>query len=480
MKKQNSKTFTFLFAIALLLFSGSALADGEVITNIRNQFETSISAWWSPLQQVARWLLITLATISYAWSAIQMVLRNADLNEFVTEFIRLVMFTGFFLFLIENAPSLANAMINGWVWIAGHATGSNAELSVPEIFTRGLEMSKDIWGSSSGWTDAVPYMLLAIIILIIYTLISAFAFFVVVEMYVVTAAGIILLGFGGSQWTVDYAKRYLTYCFSVGAKLYVLFLVVGVGEQFINTWAETQDPSNLTNVLSLAGVLLMMLILIKMIPDVVQAIINGAALGSGTPSMGGMAAAATGAAAGAVTGGIGSAMAVKAASSLASSQLGQAAGAVGTSGTGGGGTGGGGGGGSPLPKPSALAHTGATMRNLGSAAVGTAVGKIGGNPSYRGASFLGGMNTNLQEKQASLGAASTSPIAPSSDSQGSGGGGGGSIGAGADQSTGSGGGVDQGSNTVAGADQGSNTVASADQDTKTLDATNNKGASQDA
>src|SRR5690606_40345878 len=75
----------------------------------------------------------------------------------------------------------------------------------------------------------------------------------------------------------------------IGAKLYVMFLVIGAGEQFIHQWAVNQDHESFRAILAIIGVLLMMAILVKMIPDAVQGIINGASLGSATPTVGGMA-----------------------------------------------------------------------------------------------------------------------------------------------------------------------------------------------
>jgi len=43
----------------------------------------------------------------------------------------------------------------------------------------------------------------------------------IVEMYIVTAASMLLLGFGGSRWTRDYATKILTYAVSIGVKIMI-------------------------------------------------------------------------------------------------------------------------------------------------------------------------------------------------------------------------------------------------------------------
>lgn len=414
---------------ALLLSCGSvAAADGDIIRELQQGFRDSVALWYAPLQQVATWLLLSLAVISYTWSASQMVLRNADLGEFVAEFVRLVIFTGFFLFLIQGGQQLAETMIRGWIWIGGQATSTNLSLSVPEILERGFTLGGDVISAGSG-LSRIAYTILALPVVILYTLIAAYAFFVLAEMYVVTAAGIVLLGFGGSQWTVDYAKKYITYTISIGAKLYVMFLVIGAGEQFIHQWAVNQDHESFRAILAIIGVLLMMAILVKMIPDAVQGIINGASLGSATPTVGGMARAAGSVAVGAAVGAAGGAMAVREASKLAGEQLG-GGGALASAATPGGGSPGGssflgvpaggspGGGSSPsggtgpLPMPGTasssggaalgsgrMAHAGQTMKNLTKAAGATMSGKLMGDYNASHGSIGGSMAQKLREER---------------------------------------------------------------------------------
>lgn len=414
--------YPLLFAGLLLLSGHVTAADGDIVRDLQEGFRDSVALWYAPLQQVATWLLLSLAVISYTWSASQMVLRNADLGEFVAEFVRLLIFTGFFLFLIQGGQQLAETMIKGWIWIGGQATSTSLSLSVPEILERGFTLGGDVISAGSG-LSRIAYTILALPVVILYTLIAAYAFFVLAEMYVVTAAGIVLLGFGGSQWTADYAKKYITYTISIGAKLYVMFLVIGAGEQFIHQWAVNQDHESFRAILAIIGVLLMMAILVKMIPDAVQGIINGASLGSATPTVGGMARAAGSVAVGAAVGAAGGAMAVREASKLAGEQLG-GGGALASAVAPGGGSSGGSsflgapaGGSSaggtspsagtgPLPMPGGgssgagrMAHAGQTMKNLTKAAGETLGGKIMGDYNASHGSFGGSMAQKLRAER---------------------------------------------------------------------------------
>ncbi|MEG6650378.1 type IV secretion system protein, partial [Pseudomonas aeruginosa] len=57
---------------------------------------------------------------------------------------------------------------------------------------------------------------------------AAFMGLTIIESYVVINASVLFLGFGASQWTREYALAIVSYAVSVGAKLFVLSLIVGL------------------------------------------------------------------------------------------------------------------------------------------------------------------------------------------------------------------------------------------------------------
>jgi type IV secretion system protein TrbL len=129
------------------------------------------------------------------------------------------------------------------------------------------------------------------------------------------------MGFGGSRWTKDLALKIVMYTVSVGAKLFVLHLMVALGMQVFASLGANVATNNAT-VLGIIAVALVMLVLTWSVPDMVQGLINGTAFGSSGAMLTTMAV---------KTGQIaaGGAMAAHAAGTLASTQL-QEAQALGT------------------------------------------------------------------------------------------------------------------------------------------------------
>src|SRR5437870_13590663 len=70
---------------------------------------------------------------------------------------------------------------------------------------------------------------------------AALVFVVLVESFIVIGAGVLFLGFAGSQWTRFFTERYLSYVASVGVKLFVLYLIMGVGMGIAARWMSVLE-----------------------------------------------------------------------------------------------------------------------------------------------------------------------------------------------------------------------------------------------
>lgn len=151
------------------------------------------------------------------------------------------------------------------------------------------------------------------IILICFVLIAALEVIALVESYIFMYGGIIFLGFGGSQFTSDIAKRYMMGLLSVGAKLFTIQLIIGTGQRLLHSWADlvihTPGIMDLEVIFSIVGGAVLMLALAKSIPELAQTIANGACFGTpGTIISGGAGAANATAAMGYGAAAIGSAL----------------------------------------------------------------------------------------------------------------------------------------------------------------------------
>lgn len=295
------------FFILLLAVTAPAVADAQVQTN--NFLNTIIETYrvkaeqWNPvILAAAKRLFWILAGIEFAWMAICLGLRRVDLTEWAAELARHILFIGFFYAVLLNSGAWSNAIVKSLWDLAGQANasaGGSGGVNPVDIFDMGVKIALQLSEAYSLWRPgaSLGLAIAAFIIAICFALITAFLVIAMVEMYIVLNAGVIILGLGATRWTSDYAVKYLTYAFSVGMKLFILQLLLGLGEMLMMGWAESVTLHQ-DQVFAIIGGAVVMLALVYAIPNLVQSLITGVSVGSGqamTAAMGAVGGAAMGA-----------------------------------------------------------------------------------------------------------------------------------------------------------------------------------------
>jgi type IV secretion system protein TrbL len=407
--RSQSRATLYLAAVTALAVAAVATpvaAEGSM-DSIIDTYRNGAASWGPTLRNYALGLFGILASIEVTYTFIKMAIRGADMGEFLSELVTRMLFIGFFLWLLTNSGQFAEAIVNSFRQAgnaAAQAGGGSGGVRPSDIFEAGLDMATRIMETETGWGleqmgEAIALFLAGLVILICFALLTAFMILALVESYIVMSAGTLLMGFGGSRWTKDFAIKQMTYCVSVGAKLFVIQLLVGLSEAMVKGWADTMGPAGTPNgmedILTMIGASLVMVALVKTIPDAVQGIINGASPGGGG-ALPAAAAAFGGAMAGGAAAALGGGAAVSGASKLASEQL---KGAGGDSGS------------SPMSGfGKAGAHMGAMAKNLAGAAKDDVGARLGGQ-AQRG-TMGGRMGQSMAQQAKSLSADRAKPMAP--------------------------------------------------------------------
>ncbi|NPS62361.1 P-type conjugative transfer protein TrbL [Pseudomonas aeruginosa] len=380
-----------LIGAVLLLSAGTAAAAGDItqgneMNGLLRMLYDAASEWSPRLQGYALTLLASLALIQLVWTFMPLVMKQADFGEIVGELIRFFMAIGFFYAIIEHSVPWATAVVDSFREAAGTASGLGRALQPGDMFAVAVDFSRTIVEGISVFSPgkAVLIALVGCLVLLCFAFIAAFMFVTLVESYVIINASVLFFGFGGSQWTRDFAIAPLRFVIAVGAKLFVLTLIVGIIVTSAKSWlaAYTNDEASL---MTLAGLALVCAYLTKTIPELIGGMISGTSMGGGS-AIGGMAAAgAAGAAAAIATIATAGAAAPAAAGALG------AAGSGGAAGVGAAGAGGIGGGGLAAAINSSFAGGGApaaATASGGGAASGLGA-STGGQAAAKGASSAG-------------------------------------------------------------------------------------------
>ncbi len=378
-----------LFAAFLQVFfvEPSFAANADFVNGIVDKFKEAAHDWGDKTLDAAKSLFIILATISMAWTFTLLAVKGGDISEIFVEIIRFMIFFGFYYWLLTNAVTgekLAPNLIKAFTEIAG-ASGGEKELT-PTTFVNYAVKIFNV-NKPEGLGHIGSYIMTWVFILFI----SVIIFLIVTELvllliaaWVLAYGGVFFLGFGGSRWTSDIAINYYKSLLSMGAQLFAMLLLIGLGNGFVTNFVQKASADGATFPdLALMGVCIFILyMLLKKVPGMFAGLISGFNLGQtgltggqGIQSVKQAGKEAGGAAVKTVKATAGGAAAVMAAASYAKSKMG--------------GDGGGGSGSSPKGGSSGSgrgAGSGATEKSAYSEISGT----TGDNSSTSGGGGFGG------------------------------------------------------------------------------------------
>ena len=291
--------------ISVILFDCNSWAseapNTDLIVRIKDNFVLAAQEIGRKLEIYAIRLFSLFLILDVALLGIRVALNRDQIQDVIKQFIMILLFAGFVLAVIRNYQPWTDYIISGLLNI-GTEIGGEEVLDSP--FLIGIRIIMKITAKVSGWSpiDSLALIITAIILMVCFALMSAQIIIIYAESYIALNAAVILLGFGGSGLVKDYALNTMRYCLSVAFKLFVLQLIMGISMRIIEGFAVTDTEA--IDLVTLIGSAVVVLALIKSLPDIAAGIINGAHVGGNSLISTGMAAGAAmfGGAVGAVKG----------------------------------------------------------------------------------------------------------------------------------------------------------------------------------
>ncbi|CAM5202445.1 hypothetical protein CDEN61S_00031 [Castellaniella denitrificans] len=274
-----------LIGVILALYSTAAsaqLTNQGMLDQVVTEFATRATSWQTVVMNAAMFLFWTLGTISLVFTFGFMALRKADIGEFFAEFIRFILFFGFFLWLLRNGPAFANSIIQSLARIGEQASGV-ASVTPSGIVDIGFMILKQALGNSSVWSpvDSFIGVALSVGILVLLAVIAVNMLLLLVSAWLLMYAGIFFLGFGGSRWTSDMAINYYKTVLGVAVQIMTMVLLVGIGNDLLSSFYARMNTGTLN--FEELGVMLVfcvaLLMLVNRVPPLVAGIITGSGVG---------------------------------------------------------------------------------------------------------------------------------------------------------------------------------------------------------
>ena len=241
-------SLVLVFSFLILMTSLAADTTESVTKNVQNAgffdgilnyFRDHLVAGGKNLMPIAISLSLLLMTIQIAttWTLYEGQLRMFELIKEVIRF-------SFILFLIYNFESLANTFIEGWMYFGGIASGiftysADAEaigeapyynpstlidmgwVCISEVFARGTSVVHPI--------NSLLILVCGIVAYIGVVFIALQVTITLLEYYMVTCLGVILLPFGLLRYTHFLYNKLIQGIFTFGIKLMVVYFIAGLG-----------------------------------------------------------------------------------------------------------------------------------------------------------------------------------------------------------------------------------------------------------
>lgn len=337
-----------LVVLSLLFVSHPAHADTKIMDDIAQQYKSASGGWMAVTLGFANRLFMLLATIELAWSFAVWAIEKKEFDSFIATLFKKIMWVGTFYALLLNGPLWIPAIIDSFV-DAGAAAGGTAGLSPTEVFNTGMGNAATMVGGMSA-LDILkdPMMMIfgglsAIVMVLAFSVMAAQLLIALVEGYIAVSAGMLFLGFGGSRWTTDFVQKFIGYAVATGVKLFMLYLIVGIGNTQAATWAAALTAAlggpggeKFNVIMTVMGGSVLLMYMAVQIPAMAASMLAGSpslTAGGAAATGGAVAAGIIGAGAGVAAATLGAAKATGGLASAAKAAWGEA-GAQGTSGLG--------------------------------------------------------------------------------------------------------------------------------------------------
>src|SRR2546421_7329832 len=217
-------------------------AQQPVLDGIANQYRDASRLWRPRLLPVAQQLFMVLAGIEFAVSGALWALRRDSLDDIAAKFLLKFTLVAFLLALITSFTTWIPPIVNGFAAAAERAIGSSVTVSPSGIIDIGRQTALTVLNTLDvGVMLRNPAMALfgalaALLIAIAYIVIAAELVLALIESYLVLGGGVLFLGFAAFRGTAAFADNLIAYTFGVGVKVFLLYLIVGLGAQIAKSW----------------------------------------------------------------------------------------------------------------------------------------------------------------------------------------------------------------------------------------------------
>ena len=186
-----------------------------------------------------RGLFLVLFAIDFSWETGLSLLNNSA--DFWARILRKLILFAVLWGLLITAPFWLSTLIDGFTQLSKDLTGLSG-LSPSAVLSQGIHLFFVMFTAWKGIASALNPVALflrlftGIALLIAFTLIAAALLRVLIEAALALGGLAFFLAFLGHKLTWGLAEGYLVYLIELGTRIFVLYLLVGIGSGLADIW----------------------------------------------------------------------------------------------------------------------------------------------------------------------------------------------------------------------------------------------------
>ena len=272
--------FALLMVILFVSVAQAAEQVSEFTDSMLQNFRDRFAAYENRIWQAALVLFGLLFLCQFTWSVVQLCLQESlSFAAVIVVVIRQVM-TGMFFYWLLFDRSILRGIVGSFSQLAQSGLKLSDLIMLMEIAVLNI---MEAVGRSSGVIEGIALFFtgLSASVIMSFALTTAIAYMavVMVENYIVASLGLILMGFGGSDYTRNYALSYIRALVHIGIKLFLSTIIIQVGVIAFTRATmglNSMDTESVSQAcMRLIAQSFFFLAIVRVIPEVANSLVSG-------------------------------------------------------------------------------------------------------------------------------------------------------------------------------------------------------------
>jgi type IV secretion system protein TrbL len=227
-----------------------------ILNSLLGQYETAAGLMKSTAVSMAKDLFNSLVLVSFGvWCVRRLINRGGDQADSNIHLVKMFIYMNVFYLFITNYdaffPLILNSLKAAGITLGKSTTNFIVTTNPGQVMNTGASIFSTLLNLALKHVLRVDLIgaflsvVVSIIVLLCFAGVAIEVILIEVGTRIILTAGIIMLAFAASEWTRDYATRYINACFAMGIKLLFVYLIVGIGGSLTSTWVTTLNTAGL-------------------------------------------------------------------------------------------------------------------------------------------------------------------------------------------------------------------------------------------